>query len=260
MQKSTEKKIKIAVFDIDGTIFRSSLLIELFNSLVRTGIFPKKASAEVEREYLAWLDRKGHYNKYLGKLIKVHYKYQKGCTVQSVKKVMQKVIQWQKDRVYRYTRNLIKNLRKNGYFLLAISNSQDYMVEYFGKTLGFNVAIGRTLEVENGKYTGRMKYKDKRIQPGDYLDKAEIFKDFIEQSNMNIDLKKSVAVGDSESDIPLLDCVGNPIAFNPSSPLARHAQKHGWMIVVERKDIMYHIKNCRLLGEEDNIDFSRLVC
>lgn len=34
---------KVAFFDIDGTVFRSSLLIELVNALIAEGVFPKEA-------------------------------------------------------------------------------------------------------------------------------------------------------------------------------------------------------------------------
>jgi len=41
--KENKKKTKVAFFDIDGTIFRSSLLIELTESLIQGGIFPQEA-------------------------------------------------------------------------------------------------------------------------------------------------------------------------------------------------------------------------
>ena len=36
-----DKKRPVAVFDIDGTLFRSSLLVELIQELVRREMFPK---------------------------------------------------------------------------------------------------------------------------------------------------------------------------------------------------------------------------
>jgi FMN phosphatase YigB (HAD superfamily) len=71
----TSKKIKLAIFDIDGTIFRSSLLIELINGLVNNGIFPKVALKEIQKEYTAWLNRKGSYDDYIQKVIDIHLKY-----------------------------------------------------------------------------------------------------------------------------------------------------------------------------------------
>lgn len=56
---------KVAIFDIDGTIFRSSLLIELVEVLIELGLFHTKVRAEYEREKVRWLDRKGDYEVYI---------------------------------------------------------------------------------------------------------------------------------------------------------------------------------------------------
>ncbi|MCC6934256.1 MAG: HAD family phosphatase [Candidatus Yanofskybacteria bacterium] len=240
-------RVRLAIFDIDGTIFRSSLLIELFNELVRRGVFPRQASLEVERNFVAWLNRKGHYNDYLMKLVKVHYRYQTGCTVRQVEPAIRAVIAWQKDRVYRYTRDLIKELRAKGFYLLAISNSQNSMVQRFAHVLGFDAAIGRALEVVDGIYTGRVLYDGKRFPIEAHLDKVAILTSFLSTHGVNADLKHSIAVGDSEGDIPLLNAVGNPIAFNPSAELAAVAQDRGWQIVVERKDIVYKIHDAQII-------------
>ncbi|HPW34806.1 MAG TPA: HAD-IB family hydrolase, partial [Candidatus Paceibacterota bacterium] len=87
-----EKKVKIAVFDIDGTIFRSSLLIELVNGLVKAGIFPKKAHKEMEADYLAWLNRVGDYDDYLGKVISIYDRHIVGKKFKNVEVAAQKVI------------------------------------------------------------------------------------------------------------------------------------------------------------------------
>ena len=47
----------------------------------------------------------------------------------------------------------------------------------------------------------------------------------------------SIAVGDSEGDIEMLEAVESPIAFNPSKKLFHHAQTHGWKVVIERKNM-----------------------
>lgn len=245
------KKTRLAIFDIDGTVFRSSLLIELFNELVRCGVFPKKASTEVEKNFVAWLDRKGHYNDYLVQLVRVFYRYQKGCTVQEVAPAVKRVINWQMDRVYRFTRNLVGQLKHEGYFLLAISNSQESMVKGFANRLGFDAAIGRSLEIKDRKYTGRVIVGGKIFPIDSHIDKPGLLADFIAEHEMSVDLKNSIAIGDSEGDIPLLSIVGKPIAFNPSLPLARHARKHHWRIVVERKDVIYDIKNAEFVPHDE---------
>ncbi len=70
-------------------------------------------------------------------------------------------------------------------------------------------------------------------------DKAAIMRHAMKK--FNGEYRGSVVVGDTESDIPMLKLAGKPIAFNPNQRLYRYAKKHGWKIVVERKDVIYEI-------------------
>ncbi|MCA9348552.1 HAD-IB family hydrolase, partial [Candidatus Saccharibacteria bacterium] len=53
--------------------------------------------------------------------------------------------------------------------------------------------------------------------------------------------EKSLAVGDTKSDIKMLEMVEQPICFNPSQELYDEARKRGWKIVIERKDVIYEL-------------------
>ena len=122
-------KKRLAVFDIDGTIFRSSLVIELVNILVTKDIFPKIAYTEIEKDYLAWVDRRGSYDNYIDKVVDVFKKYIKGVSEKRVQEATRELIGSQKNRTYVFTRNLIKNLKKENYFLYAISGAPHVLVE-----------------------------------------------------------------------------------------------------------------------------------
>lgn len=50
-------------------------------------------------------------------------------------------------------------------------------------------------------------------------------------AEMNLDLSQCYAYGDAANDRWLLEAVGNPVAVNPSRPLARMARKRGWAIL-----------------------------
>jgi HAD superfamily phosphoserine phosphatase-like hydrolase len=241
------KPVQLGIFDIDGTVFRSSLLIETFNALVDDGIFPKRASAQVERNFLAWLDRKGHYDDYLMTLVRVYYRELKGKRPDRVEPVIDRVVQRQRHRVYRYTRDLIAELRRKRHFLIAISNSQAAMVERFAAAVGFDAAIGRVLEVKRGVYTGKNLIDGKPFPVDVKLDKPDLLRTFLRERGMAADLERSVSVGDSEGDTDILSIVGRPIAFNPSYEFARTAKRRGWPIVVERKDVMYRIRDADML-------------
>ena len=71
-------KKKIAVFDIDGTIFRSSLLIEFNKALQRTGVIRATDATALLKPYYAWMERRGSYDDYLKKVVEVHVKAIKG--------------------------------------------------------------------------------------------------------------------------------------------------------------------------------------
>lgn len=228
------QKQKLAVFDVDGTIFRSSLTRRLFSYLVNEEIFPQRARAEVEPYLCAWLDRQGHYDEYLEQLIKVFMKYIPGVRQKAVREISRKIVAQEKSHVYRFTRDLITKLRRSGYFLVAISGSPFEIVRWYNRFLRFNRTYGWVLEVDrHGRYTGKMKYTYS------VFDKKFLVEHVVKQYGAT--LKGSVAVGDTESDISMFEMVDRPIAFNPSSGLYRVAKRRGWEIVVERKDVIYKI-------------------
>jgi hypothetical protein len=50
----------------------------------------------------------------------------------------------------------------------------------------------------------------------------------------------SVGREDTLSDVGFLELVWTPIAFNPNRSLFEVAQRRGWPIAVERKDVSYN--------------------
>jgi HAD superfamily hydrolase (TIGR01490 family) len=226
---------KVAIFDIDGTIFRSSLLIEITEELVREGLFPEKTRNIYSKAYENWANRKDSYEKYIGAVIKAFEENIKGVSHDDFVRISKKVISLQQSRVYRYTRELVKDLKKKNYYLLAISNSPKEIAEEFCSKLGFDKVYGRIYEVgDNGKFTGKVLYTDL------ISDKEKILRRAIEKEDLS--LPDSVGVGDSETDIAFLKIVSNPICFNPNDKLYQHAKNAGWKIAVERKDVIYIIQ------------------
>lgn len=228
---------KLGIFDIDGTVFRSSLLIEFTNGLIEEGIFPPRARKEIASDYLAWLDRKGNYDAYINRVIAIHAKYLRGLREHEVKQVVHRVINEQKDRVYRFTRDLIAELRRKKFYLVAVSGSSHHIVPHFAKHFGFQTSYGSLYEVKGGVFTG------KTLRENQAQTKVAILEQLLYDKGIDADWKHSVAVGDTESDAPLLELVGRPIAFNPNRVLAETARKKNWEIIVERKDVIYRIKN-----------------
>lgn len=226
---------RVAIFDVDGTIFRSSLLIEVVERLVEEAVFPKAARQEFAREKLAWLDRKGDYERYILSVVEVFRTRIKGVLYADFNRVAEEVVAEQKDRVYRFTRDLIKDLKKRGYYLLAVSHSPKVILDHFCKRLGFSKVYGMFYELgPTDRFTGDV--ADEHVM----MNKAQIARRAVLKEGLTLD--GSIGVGDTESDILFLELVEEPICFNPNAKLYREAKRRGWRVVVERKDVVYEIQ------------------
>lgn len=227
-------KRPVAVFDIDGTIFRSSLIVELVDALILEGVFPKSARRHYAKEYGRWLERKDSYEKYIAGVVRAYLRNIKGKSQPKFWEVAQKVMAFHQNRVYRFTRDLVKELKKKNYYLIAISNSPLDIVQPFAVSIGFDKVYGRVYEIDGrSRFTGKIVFLDL------ISDKAKILNRALLKGDLT--LKRSIGVGDSESDIPFLKMVERPIAFNPNSVLYKYAKRVGWEITVERKDVVYKL-------------------
>lgn len=222
----------LAFFDIDGTVFRSSLLIELVKALIAAEIFPQDTADEFSDAYIAWQNREGTYEEYIAAVVKTYVKHIKGVHYGTFADVGRAVVREQGKRVYRYTRDLIKELKEKDYYIVAISQSPKTILDEFCKGYGFDKVYGRMYELgPQDLFTGKM------IDVELIEDKASIIRRVLEDERFTSD--GSVGVGDTEGDISLLDMVAKPICFNPNAVLYAHAQRQKWKVVVERKDVIY---------------------
>ncbi len=228
-------KRPVAFFDIDGTVFRSSLLIELVEALVRNSVFPPEVTRGYEREFAAWQNREGTYESYINAVIRTFLAHIKGVHYSDFADIGEQTVLEQSKRVYRYTRDLIADLKRKNYYIVAISQSPKTVLDVFCNEYGFDKVYGRMYEIgPQDCFTGMV--TDVHL----IENKANIVKRVFEQ-NDQLTPEESVAVGDTEGDISLLEMVEQPICFNPNQALYTHATLQGWKVVVERKDVIYTI-------------------
>ena len=224
----------MAVFDVDGTIFRSSLLIELVEQLMRDGVFPEEARAIYERDQKRWLEREGDYGEYINAMVRAFKKHLQGVHYGELVDAAEIVVEKHQKHVYRYTRDLLRELREKNYYLLAISNSPKTVLDRFCPRMGFDKAYGSMYEIgPQDRFTGKM--EDEHF----IFNKAAVLTRAVEKEGLT--LAHSVGVGDTESDISFLEIVARPVCFNPNKKLYRYARRNKWKIVVERKDVIYEL-------------------
>lgn len=228
---------KFAVFDIDGTLFRWQLFHEVVFELIASGHVPEEAKQKVEQKMQDWRNRshKHSFREYELALVEAYIPCIKGLSTSVFNAATERILGKHSQEVYTYTRDLIKQLKSAGYTLIALSGSQDEIVQPFARKWGFDIALGQVHDIENEKYTGSI--------PGGKLvvdQKGTLLKQIVEDHNLS--WRDSYAVGDSASDGQMLELVSHPIAFNPNDLLFEIAQSSGWKVVIERKNMIYELE------------------
>jgi HAD superfamily hydrolase (TIGR01490 family) len=223
----------VAFFDIDGTVFRSSLLVELVEQLINEEVFPPEAALQYESELQAWRAREGEYEAYIEAVIATFLHHIKGVHYATFVEIGKHIVAQQSKHVYRYTRDLIVELKQQNYYLVAISQSPKTILDEFCMQYGFDKVYGRFYEIgPQDRFTGVV------IDEHLIKNKANIVNRVFDR-NAALSRKHSLAVGDTEGDIPLLESVEQPICFNPNERLYTFAKRAGWTVVVERKNVIY---------------------
>lgn len=225
---------RLAVFDIDGTLFRWQLYHEIVFELKNQGMFDEDTAHRLDTALIEWQAKQRTWHDYEAEIIRAWEPNIASLNPEELEKIAHTVVEREGHKIYNYTKQLLDSLKAEGYFVLAVSGSPQEIAELFAKMYGFDQCIG-ALYTRNGEhYTGEIA----RFVPGR---KHEIIREFLDQ-NPDITLEGSVAVGDSEGDITMLEMVSRPIAFNPATGLLEAAMKHKWEVVLERKSVAYSLK------------------
>lgn len=230
---------RLAVFDIDGTLFRWQLYYAIVLKLRENDFFTEETAKQIDESFRGWESRNKSFGDFEKIAISALTDHLPRLSSTDFNQVVSDVMANSSHKTYAYTRNLAERLKAEGYFLLAVSGSPQEIAEPFVRQYGFDDCIGWLYEQKAGYFTGK-------IIRNTVHDKAALISDYVTQHNMT--LEGSLAVGDSKGDIAMLKIVDQPIAFNPSEELLQEALEHGWKIVVERKNIAYSLTR----GEDGN--------
>ncbi|MFJ5925180.1 phosphoserine phosphatase SerB [Kitasatospora sp. NPDC092948] len=110
-------------------------------------------------------------------------------------------------------RTLIRTLKRLGYQVAIVSGGFTQVTEHLVERLGLDFAAANTLEVVDGRFTGRV--------TGEIVDragKARWLARFAEQAG--VPLEQTVAIGDGANDLDMLNAAGLGVAFN-AKPVVR---------------------------------------
>ena len=218
------------LIDVDGTLIRWQLFHRLVEGMVEYGLQPKVVIARMQEALDQYKDRVAPFKPFVDLAVDAYQGggRMRGIRVDDLAIVAREIIKKEGRRVHVFTRELLASGKACGYGTAFISGSPVQVVQELALHYGVDAWLGTEHPYDHGVFTGERPTEwvtDKRA--------AVLHLDEL----LGIDLSRSLAIGDSESDIPMLEEVGFPIVFNPNEGLYQAARSKRWPVVREKKII-----------------------
>ena len=234
-------KNSAAFFDIDGTLFRNSLMIQHFKKLIKYEVIdPSIWYNKIKPVYEEWEKRYGDFEHYLETLAEVYIEQLKGVNKSYIEFIASQVINVSGDMVYKYSRDQIEWHKKQGHKVFFISGSPDFLVSKMAEKYGVTECRGTAYLVdEENNFTGEI------IKMWNSENKQKTLDEFLKR--YDVDLENSYAYGDTVGDLSMLKMVGNPIAINPNREFLLSIREdndlfRNTIVIIERKDVIYKLR------------------
>ena len=210
-----------AFFDVDGTLLKSTIVHyyiwmrtakvpDLLKLVWLVGFLPKVI-------YYLILDRisRTRFNE-------VFYRNYRGMDAAKIKALSVEMFEtYLRPKIFSEAVSEIQEHRQQGMTIVLVTGSLDFIVQPIADYFNVDAVLAPQLREENGQFTGEL-----TTVPLIGERKAEAIQVYAEQHA--ISLKDSYAYGDSQSDVPMLECVGNPVVVNPGKALRQKALDSGW--------------------------------
>jgi HAD superfamily hydrolase (TIGR01490 family) len=212
-----------AFFDLDRTLMAGSSAFQFGRASYAAGLLSRR---QLARD--AWANVRfrlqGSTDEATEALRERIYTSIAGQRVVDLQRLMPRVLAGVLPRLYPRMLDVAYEHQDAGRPVYIVTAASQEMAELLASVLVFDGGIGARSEVQGGVYTGRPD------GPFTYREgKAVAMRQLAEREGL--DLAASYAYSDSESDLPMLRCVGHPVAVNPDAALARVAREEGWDVI-----------------------------
>lgn len=208
-------------FDIDGTLLKGLIIQSFPRFLADKGFIETAYSNKIDKIISDYNSRKVSYREAAEIVPSLYASALKGKRMNDVKNWAIKFIKiYLPEHIFSYTKKLVHHVSNLVDVTIAISGSPLEVVEEL-KEIGFDMTYGSLFEEKFGVYTGRVLAN---LILGE--EKAEFARKICEE--LDVDLSRSVAFGNTDQDAPLLSMVGLPIAVNPNKRLQEICISKGW--------------------------------
>jgi len=217
--------MRLAIFDIDGTLIRPSTGWLITQALREEGILGRRDL--VRGAYFQMLLRLGILN--YERVVKTAMKVLKGRSEEEVRGWFERAFQEKgRHRFVQVAVDLLREHRERGDRIALISGTSRIIGELITTYLPVDDLVCADAEIINGRITDHIivpiPYREGKIPHAERIAK-----------DTSLSLEEAVFYTDSIADLPLMERVGEPVAVNPDVRMGRVAQKRGWRVIEDTR-------------------------
>lgn len=211
-------KRSVALFDFDKTIYKDYSIFTSTRYFIDQGFIDSGVEMEMMEEYGKYKLGKYDYKQTAEKMLELQAGAMKDLDFSTMRDKMVDFFAENEDKYYPYFEKILPELRKTHDVFLVTASSQ-IVAEAVEKRFALDGYLSSVYEVSEGRLTGNVESslvgtKDKAIKS--LLEKYE---------------GKTMAFGDSDSDIEMLSMVKIPVCVNPIDKLEEVARERSWLVV-----------------------------
>ena len=209
---------KIALFDLDRTIYNTHSFFELAEYVIKKGRIKKETWNDIQNLHKEY--KLGHitYSDTANKLLVTFAKNLDGQNYNDLYNDVYDYFTKNKHNFYPYFEKILPELHKD-YDVFIITSNAQHVAKATVDLFGLEGFIASEFEVINGDFTGKV---TKSLATG-----KSIVIDLLEKYGKH----GSIACGDSENDVGMLELVEHPVCINPTDELNEIASRNGWNVV-----------------------------
>jgi HAD superfamily hydrolase (TIGR01490 family) len=212
-----------AFFDLDKTVIDRASMVAFGRPLYREGLISRRLLLRALYGQLIYLYI-GADERRVQRMKNAVLALTKGWEQERVRAIVQETLHDVIEPiVFDEALDLIAAHRADGHPVFIVSASPEEIVGPLAEYLGVDGYLASRSEVDdNGRYSGRMAFYCYGPEKRTAMEQMA--------ANRGIDLTLSYSYSDSATDLPMLECVGHPVAVNPDRELARAARERDWEI------------------------------
>ena len=209
---------KLALFDIDGVVYKGHAFFDLVQNQEKEGIIPVGTWQKILSDLEKYKTGDKTYKEAADSMLKNYALAIKGLSYSTIFDNNLNYFKANNASFFDYFEKLMAKL-KISHDLFFVTTNFQFTTKAVGRVFKIDRFLCSIAEVKDGEFTGKvgLSLGGNKGLVGDLVDKYG--------------KNGSIAVGDSENDADMLDKVEHPFVMEPNSKLQVIAKEKGWQIV-----------------------------